>query len=123
MSLNWDITKVEDSKDLCHNDDGSLSVVTEALIFITIPIEIGEITEKNYEEFWARVRLVELTCGPMCSFPDGPRLLTLENVRSHIGLHTNAGPEITRKKWLSGYMSRTMDDMVRDEHRKEKVSV
>ena len=47
MSLNWDATKAEHWEDLDWDKK-------ESLIFATMAVDMGEITEKNYEEFFKR---------------------------------------------------------------------
>ena len=70
MSLNWDISKIAD-KDwawvpvteafgpdsmYAKNDPDSkyLNPKLEAIIWATMAVDMGEITEKNYEEFFQR---------------------------------------------------------------------
>ncbi len=69
--------------------------VTEALVFATMAIGINTITEKNAEEFFKRVSFFEQVHSPWLHTIDEsgkrvPRLLTLDDVRQHIGLRTNA---------------------------------
>ena len=125
MSLNWSIEEVEDFEEKCftENEDGTrrLSEVTNALVWSTMGVGIGEITEKNWREYAYRLDLYQTLFGPLLSewvpgkggHDDGamqPRPLTPLEVRDHIGLHTNASIE-TFHRWLRR--------MVNDNHRRD----
>ena len=106
MSLNWNLTRVRDHKNLCFrtNDKGETEMngLTHLLIFATMFVDIGKITEKTAHEFAVRLRMYENTYGPMLRSPEGkePRYITEEEVRKHIGLETNVFPMKTRKQYL-----------------------
>jgi hypothetical protein len=51
MSLNWNIEKIHERLIV----DGKMDSVTEALIWATMAVDIGDITEKNWKEFYFRV--------------------------------------------------------------------
>lgn len=71
--------------------------ISKALIFLTGYVGIDEITEENAWRFWVRVNAWERVVGPMIFGPDHdtPYSITIEDVREHIGLRTNAFPEIS----------------------------
>lgn len=90
MSLNWDATKAEHWEDLEPQKQ-------ESLIFATMAVDMGEITEKNYEEFFKRYAMFS-------SAADQQRYLTLEDVKAGIGLRTNVStttPAAFRKRLVS----------------------
>lgn len=110
MSLNWDISKVKDFNELYikgtwKNDDefvvdekGSdkkLNYRTETLIWLTMTIGIGQITEKNYKEFLKRIALYEKLNGNF--FRNRP--YSLEDIERNIGLRTNVSNE-PFGKWI-----------------------
>jgi hypothetical protein len=64
MSLNYELTKIKDWKDLI-NEDGSVKGITEVLIFATMAVGIGHITQKNFMKFFERLRAHEAVSGPM----------------------------------------------------------
>lgn len=71
-----------------------LNPVTEGIILITAPLNIGQITEENAAEFWTRLRILEKMNGPIFIHPkDGPKFTDAMTVEQHIGLYTN----VTRK--------------------------
>jgi hypothetical protein len=107
MSLNWDITRIKDKDSVCWKiataDDSYrqikqgeqyLNPVTEALIFRTMIVGIGEITERNAGNFYCRSRLLDAFGSHPLSQPTAagvsePRGFTIDEVRAHIGLRTN----------------------------------
>lgn len=118
MSLNWSLTKIKDHKTVCYEyreksaeygifESGDcMKALTDALIWATMAVDIGEITEKNAEEFHWRVKELEETYNqPFLRYLDDngevqKRPITLEEVRAHIGLSTNV-MTISRKQWIA----------------------
>lgn len=88
MALNWNIAKC--SKELKSTDREW--AITDRLIWATMFVGIGEITEKNYVEFYSRYHLIELLFGSFLTFKNKDYLTTLADVKLRIGLRTNAGP-------------------------------
>jgi hypothetical protein len=76
MSLNWNATKVEGWGEIPVNKQ-------ESLIFATMFVDMGEITEKNHEEFYERYVQFNMACGYTDLY------LSLADVKSAIGLSTN----------------------------------
>lgn len=116
MSLNWNLEGIKDYKTICWDEDGSLSGLTECMIFMTIPVKIGRITEANAGEFWARLNFVQKHDGAMMRKVDEngeskPAFFTAEDVVAHIGLSCNVADE-TRAKFLNAYKR----DLDRDTH-------
>lgn len=117
MSLNWNVSKVADMATVCyriaeHDDpnegikvgDKVLRPATQALIFATMNTGLGDITEKNHREFFARLTTYEKLFGAYRREQTAPgvyapRFFTLDEVRRHIGLNTNVFPAETRTKW------------------------
>ncbi|USN16714.1 hypothetical protein FANBOY_01070 [Brevundimonas phage vB_BgoS-Fanboy] len=119
MSLDWNVAKVANNETVCFRiadaDDAGrgiskgdklLQVATEGLIFATMAVGLGRITEANHREFFARLNLHEKLNGGMRygPAPDHARILyTLADVRAHIGLTTNVSDE-TAAKWRARYL-------------------
>jgi hypothetical protein len=124
MSLNWDLTKIENSQELCYtearDDEGEVEMnpetgepfyrlqpLTEALIFATMTVDLGEITEANYEEFWWRLQLYAVTTDHHllirhATDDDGNETTegydpTLEEIRQHVGMKVNVCDTTTAK--------------------------
>src|SRR5512133_2041820 len=92
MSLNWTINKVKDFEKTCYIDvDGNkqLSHATNALIWLTMGVDMGEITNKNKDEFFSRVQKYEKILGAMRQDDKGFVYVTKDEVYAHVGLGTN----------------------------------
>jgi len=118
MSLNWNVADVANSEAICFYEferDGEqcrrLTQSTENLIFLTMVVGMGSITEDNYKEFYKRVALYEGLRGPVqLRLNDGGHYVevpyTLEDIRQHIGLRTNVSeekPAAWRKRILESW--------------------
>jgi hypothetical protein len=114
MSLNWQIGDTEAFKDGSWlNEDGTMTVITNAIIWSTLAVDIGTITDQNLVEFAARVALVEKISGPFVRNGDGTdHPLTIEELRKHVGLGTNV---TTRSfaEWSRLLMKQAHKDEVR----------
>lgn len=112
MSLNFDLSHIANYGEVCFHtlkEDSSWSggkkgervikPLTNALIWATMGVGIGEITEENALQFYSRVHLQEKLFGTNLNGSEGPYWITYEDVRSHIGLKTNVFPMETDAKW------------------------
>ncbi len=78
---------------------------TDNLIWGTMAIGIGEITQENYREVYERYHVYERALGARMSQENeetGERedlFTSLEDVKSHIGLRTNVFPKKTKTKF------------------------
>ena len=130
MALNWTVEDIKDYESVCWIEadwtddmrgikpgDKVLNPVTDALIWLTMVVGIGTITEKNASEFLARVRIFEGLNGPMLTrlinneIVDQP--ITAADVAAHIGLHTNASKN-TKTEFLNFRYQRAMEDAASD---------
>ncbi len=93
MSLNYDLTNVA-----ADYKDDAVWPITNALIWGTMSVAMNEITEDNWEEFYTRCYMIETIHGSWLSFKNKSRPITPEDVKSHIGLHTNANT-LTKAKF------------------------
>lgn len=108
MSLNWDVKNVQwDKKWLPYEEyfgdkeprlgydvtQSYLNPITEAIIWSTVQVNLAEITEDNWMEFYMRHLAV---CGILRQEPT----ITALDVKRHIGLKTNATVYKTTKQWL-----------------------
>lgn len=100
MPLEWNVGKVKNYRKLCFNADNSVNYRTEALVWAThTVVGMDEITEKNAEEFFRRLSLYESTFGSLTFKDRGvPTPFTLDDVKAHIGLYTNAS-RTTKREW------------------------
>ena len=103
MSLDWKIDTIENYLEVCWVPDPkrpgkkTLNPVTDALIWTTMAVDIGQITEENHEKWFKRLLAWELAVhGERYEVwhPDGSvRPITLEDVHQHVGLRTNVFPQ------------------------------
>lgn len=71
-----------------------LSPITHALIWHTMAIGMGSITERNWQEFYRRVHCRERVAGSLLLSSEGsPHHIKPQDVRRHIGLKTNVAEE------------------------------
>lgn len=130
MALEWEISGIKGFEDLCwikvdkaewdrlhkgfgpsafkKDDDGGLWVqntVTTSLIFRCAAVGFQDITLENYQEFWARCKVVSQLSGAPIVGPDGDVDFKLSDVRDHVGLTTNCFP------------NKSPDSFVRDQGR------
>ena len=94
MTLNVDLRKVKDYQTLCYKDEEKgnffnlpYSKITNYLVIGSQAIGIGEITQTNYKQVFARHQFLQKD------------QVTLDDVKNHIGLITNVAEETTGR-WL-----------------------
>lgn len=123
MALNWDLTKIENHETLCwvgDGDDARMNPVTEALIFLSIPIGVPMITAENLAETWTRISMWQDVQGAPLAGPGGiDQFLIPEDIRAHIGLKTNASA-LTVTKFNSNLIKALREHA---KHRFAKASV
>lgn len=104
MPLRFWLDKIEDHKNVCYigsedDPDGvHIQPLTRSLIFLTLNVGIGEITERNADEFYARLHIIERIQGASTRLGGEEVYTTPQEVRAHIGLRTNV-PTETRARW------------------------
>jgi hypothetical protein len=101
MSLNFDLKKIEDYETVCYDGDGNIKPVTNSLLWATMTLDMGQITEANAGEFYARLILWTKLVGAFYMKQDGTAIeVTAEDVVAHIGLTTNVITR-TRPQWYA----------------------
>ena len=129
MSLDWQVDGIENYKEVCwiptgeHDSDGEpltrMNPVTEALIWGTISVGMGQITDKNVDEFAARFRVIEKIHGAMLYKPNPEGkgkldwYLSDEDFIAHIGLWCNVSYE-TRPAWASRIFVKNMTSVTEE---------
>jgi len=107
MSLNYDLSNVENTETVCYTEDGHMKPAVEAIIFATMALGLSDITDKNLPEWKQRLNILDrvglgwfgsITDNNGLSynwFPDNALLDSLK------GLHTNAGNTTRFVFWKS----------------------
>jgi hypothetical protein len=116
MSLNYVLDKIEDYENLCWEPTGEvdsngdelvrINSKTEAIIFATMALGINKITEKNLVEWATRCKLAA-GVGYLS------KKITVEDLRAHIGLSTNASP-LTAAKFRANLYKQVESDSKRE---------
>jgi hypothetical protein len=114
MGLDWKVAGIEDYIETCWIDGGSprrqLQPVTEALIWLTVSVEVsdtGTITPEVLPEFYARVYAWERGRGVSVRVPNeatgglDDRWINWADVVKHCGLYTNVFPAIGRRAFVT----------------------
>jgi hypothetical protein len=130
MSLNWSVERVSGMDEVCFEiadydapmrgiakGDRVLKPVTEALIWATLTVGMGSISQANHEQFFGRLEIVQKTKGPRLFLggPDHkPYFITLADVRAHIGLSTNVSA-VAGPSWLKDQIGLIVLEALREE--------
>lgn len=90
MPLNYDLTKVENFKEL-YNEDKSMKQLYQLIILSTMNVGMREITKDNYKKFYNRINVIERICGAFFFDSEGNGTLYIqeEDIKRLIGLKTN----------------------------------
>ena len=110
MPLHWDRSKCKDLPDkLDETDNSIITTLTYGTMFTGIP----EITEKNYQEFYARIHMLELITGAFqIEYQEDkePKPLFLEpkDIKRFIGLSANAS-QLTRRQFVAQKITKELD--------------
>lgn len=120
MSLDWNLTKISNNVEVCweKNEDGTdkLNPVTESLIWLTMGIGMGSITEDNQSDFYCRVVMYEKLFGTMLSYwKDSKKVsvpITPEDIHNHVGLTTNVSKDTD-----ASFRKRIVENFIREQKR------
>lgn len=102
MALNFDVSKIKDYQRVTTDpaNKSKWHPVTDALIWKTMSVDLGSITEKNIDEWEYRLKVLRLMDGPEFEHHGKKVCLTREDLEMHIGLVTNVTTK-SRKQWLA----------------------
>jgi len=122
MSLDWNVSNVEDFKNYCwkptdKEGEVTLNPDTEMLIWASLAIGLGKITEDNVNEWRFRMLVKERIDQPIgYRFEKTKRIPytpSIETIRRHIGLTANVG-NIVRTTWMKQVMKEIGNQVERD---------
>ena len=113
MSLNYRLPKTDYEFTLQEGERTILKPATHALVFSTMFTGINTITEKNVQQVFERVVIFQKVFGAISYIGDEPVFITLQDVKDHIGLSTNASPR-TLVQFKNFVFSNLVDDAKRE---------
>ena len=101
MALHYDYSKIKESTKTWEPDEnwdgdgeplGQMTEVLHTLIWTTMSIGMGEITEENWKAFYTRMKLIGSDRSLLRRDKDGNYTVPIssQEVKDHIGLMTNA---------------------------------
>jgi|TARA_R100000742_G_C4159754_1_gene1804 hypothetical protein len=108
MPLNYDYRKVkvktwepDGTFDKDGEPLGEITQILNSLIWITMTVGMSSITEKNWKDFYTRMKLIKADRNLLRKDEDGNYTVPIsaEEVRDHIGLMTNAST-MTKAEFL-----------------------
>lgn len=118
MALHWDLTKIANHDEVCwftadrdvpehdiKQGETLMNPKTNSLIWATMGVGIGEITEKTAPEFYARMQILNL-------LDKYEGQITAEDIHKHIGLKCNVTYE-SKASWLKRVTAREFDALLR----------
>ena len=100
MSLDWDITKCKNDEEIRLNQEVE-GDITEQIIWSSLITKLGDITEDNWAEWYARY----VIWNRVLCFPND---LEAKDFHRRIGLSTNVFPAESRSKWLNGVIKKQL---------------
>ncbi len=102
MPLNYDLTKINNFEELL-NESNQLKQPYNTIVFATMIVGMGEITEKNYNKFYNRLNVVERINGAFLrdSVTRNETYIQEEDIKRMIGLKTNVGKDFTKATFMS----------------------
>lgn len=120
MSLNWDVTRIANHEVVTTdpNDPKKWHPVTEALVWMSMFIDMSGITAANVVEFCERTAIYEKHFLPGGAYlrrldPETetwvPRPITVAEIVSHIGLGVNVSPR-TRAQFMTKVKDHIADE-------------
>lgn len=102
MSLNWDSTKCANPVPANETEAGE----RECLIWGSIGLDLGEITQENVNEWFFRFKFLEKINRGFTTQP-----MTMDVIQRWVGLRMNVISQ-TRKKWIKRVMEQVEREVV-----------
>ena len=111
MALQYDYSKIKESTKTWEPDGtfddegeplGQMTGVLNSLIWTTMSIGMSSITEKNWKDFYTRMKLLGSDRSLLRRDKDGNYTVPIssQEVKDHIGLMTNAST-LTKREFLN----------------------
>jgi hypothetical protein len=110
MSLDFQLTEIRDYLEL-YTDD-KLEPKWEAFILMTISTGIGVVTEKNVDEVWERMNIVQAVDGPWLRQGMAAMWFSRDDVVRMVGLRTNVFPKESKASFMRKMSKSALDKAV-----------
>ncbi|MGI9438434.1 MAG: hypothetical protein ACR2OK_01905 [Parvibaculales bacterium] len=111
MSLDYSLENISNHETLCFDAEGDMTAVTRFIIFNTMVVGMGDITQDNFREFWLRCEVVDKMDGIYLNDSDtGRSVITLDVIEQHIGLWTNAS-RLKTGEWFENRVAFNLRNM------------
>jgi len=118
---------IENYEEVCFDEydydkkEGTISTLTDSMVWMTMLVDMGQITEKNWEEFFLRTQIWERLNGSMMvKFVEGEQVhiyITPQDVKNYIGLSTNVAylsdAKFRKKIWDFTLMANAKEELNR----------
>jgi hypothetical protein len=115
MPLTWDMHSVKDVENL-HSDDHEWAI-SESLIWASIGVDLGSITEDNVDDWVFRLALIQKIDGAYMRLNGKPLFLVREHVERRIGLRVNV-VNMTKTKWINKLLNNRDINVIDRNHTK-----
>lgn len=104
MALTWDVTNIVDHERVTtapftREGRKQWHPATEALVWLSVHCGYSRITEENINEIADRIRVWETYIGATMMSSGGDLRVSLEDIRDHVGLTTNASTLTKQQFW------------------------
>jgi len=113
MALTIDLSRIANHETTCFTGEGDArkwTDTTHTIAFLTMGVDLGEITEANAEEFYIRACFIcDLYGG---NSRDGG-VPSIADIRAHIGLRSNVFT-LSRAKWLANIKKNSIPARLRE---------
>ena len=106
MSLDWSISNIRDWEEI-RMDVEVEGDKTHQMIWMTMVIQMGSITEANWKDFYTRCAMIDI-------LDNNDIYLSPEDVHRRIGLKTNVYPTEGRVKWMNRIARREYDKVIQN---------
>lgn len=113
MALTYRLTEIANWQELRLEVKGNW-VKTQAIIYMTMFVGMGQITEANADEFYRRARIVEAVTGFLYATDQGPQPITREDVQRYVGLKTNVFPQESTAKFMAKERRLALERVLRE---------
>lgn len=124
MALNFDFTEMKNRLGQEEYDritdspfeKGKWHPVTDGLIWMSMAVGLGGITEKNVDKWIERALIYQAVTDPYLITASGMVMITSDDIRNHIGMWTNVSNESDAK-----FRAKIMRAALANGQRKERL--